>query len=304
MIPSIDPAAFTEVADRIHVLRYPVLDVNVTLVVGRERALLVDTLATAGQAEQLADAVHRTTHLPVQLINTHHHFDHWFGNATLMAALHAAAPWAHETTVRYLGDHGPALQRQWHDEWISIDTALAEGLAAVTLVPPDRPVRGRVEIDLGGRTAVLSHPGRGHTAGDLVVLVPDAAALVAGDLLEEGAPPQFEDGYPLAWPHTLANLATQLPPSTTVIPGHGSTTDRAFMQAQQANLAELAHLVRCGHRDAAPASQVAADAAALSWATAGARRVRLDSASALTAVSRGYRELDAETRKLDADNRG
>ncbi len=40
---------FVEVADRVLVLREPVLAVNVTLVLGDGAALLVDTLSTAGQ---------------------------------------------------------------------------------------------------------------------------------------------------------------------------------------------------------------------------------------------------------------
>ena len=45
--------AFTELADRVYLLRYPVLDVNVTLVVGDGAALVVDTLSTPAQATEL-----------------------------------------------------------------------------------------------------------------------------------------------------------------------------------------------------------------------------------------------------------
>ena len=44
---------FTEVADGVYVLRYPVLDVNVTLITADGRALLVDTLSTDRQARAL-----------------------------------------------------------------------------------------------------------------------------------------------------------------------------------------------------------------------------------------------------------
>ena len=44
---------FTELAAGVHVLRYPVLEVNVVLVVGDGAALLVDTLSTAAQAREL-----------------------------------------------------------------------------------------------------------------------------------------------------------------------------------------------------------------------------------------------------------
>ena len=61
-------------------------------------------------------------------------------------------------------------------------------------------------IDLGDRVVELVHPGRGHTGGDLVVRVPDADVLLAGDLVEESAPPSYgPDCFPLDWP----------PPSTS-----------------------------------------------------------------------------------------
>lgn len=54
-------ARFTRVADGVHVLREPLLHVNVTLVVGDGAALLVDTLSTAGQAAELAAAARAVT---------------------------------------------------------------------------------------------------------------------------------------------------------------------------------------------------------------------------------------------------
>jgi len=48
---------FVELADRVYLLRYPVLDVNVTLVLGDDAALVVDTLSTAGQAAERALSV-------------------------------------------------------------------------------------------------------------------------------------------------------------------------------------------------------------------------------------------------------
>jgi hypothetical protein len=42
-------------------------------------------------------------------------------------------------------------------------------------------------VDLGDRAVEVLHPGRGHTAGDAVVRVPDSDVLFAGDLVEESA---------------------------------------------------------------------------------------------------------------------
>ena len=52
----------------------------------------------------------------------------------------------------------------------------------------DHTFSSRVALDLGDRQVELVHPGRGHTGGDLVVRVPDADVLLAGDLVEEPRP--------------------------------------------------------------------------------------------------------------------
>jgi len=234
-----------EIADRVFVLRHPVLDVNVTLVVGDDCAVLVDTLSTAAQATELASAVRRVTDRPYHVVNTHHHFDHCFGNATLdPVSVHA-----HPEAAALLAATDPRTVAARYD---------IPGLAEVTVRPPDVLVRGELSLGLGGREVVLRFLGRGHTAGDLVVHVPDVGVLVAGDLVEEGAPPQFGDGYPLEWPDTVAALLSL--GATVVVPGHGAVVDREFVRAQHAELAALDWAIREGHADSAPVEAVAATA--------------------------------------------
>jgi hypothetical protein len=56
----------------------------------------------------------------------------------------------------------------------------------VVLDPPDRPVGDAgAELVVGGRRVELRFCGRGHTDNDLVVVVPDAGVVFAGDLVEE-----------------------------------------------------------------------------------------------------------------------
>ncbi len=267
--------AFVEVADRVHVLRYPVLDVNVTLVVGDGAALLVDTLSTAAQAAELLDAVRFVTADPLTLVNTHHHFDHSFGNSSIPAP---GGIWAHEAAAVHLRERGPWWQHRWYEEWQPVDPALAAGLARVAIRAPDRLVHTGATVEVGGRSVRLLHPGRGHTDGDLVVCVPDAGVLVAGDLVEESGPPDFADAYPLDWPEALAALDPLLASTTVVVPGHGRPVDAAFVHAQHAELTRLDWLIRDGHADRAPAGAVAA-------------KSPFGTERSLVAVTRGYAEL-------------
>jgi glyoxylase-like metal-dependent hydrolase (beta-lactamase superfamily II) len=273
--PAEDASAWTEVGRNVYVLRYPVLDVSVTLVVGDGAALLVDTLSTDAQARELASAARRVTPHPWTVVNTHHHFDHCFGNDVLGGD---RPIWGHEEAAALLSERASALQRRWYEEWEPTHPELAAGLARVRVRPPDHLVHLTETLQIGGRIVVLRHLGRGHTAGDLVVHVPDADVLIAGDLVEQSGPPDFTDAYPLEWPETLTALRHLAGPETAVVPGHGAVVDRDFVAAQHDTLAALAWLIRDGHADGAPAEAVAA-------------RAPYDPRVARVAVRRGYAEL-------------
>lgn len=270
---------FVEVADRVYVLREPLLRVNVTLLVGEGAALLVDTLSTAEQATELAEATQAVTPHPWVLVNTHHHFDHCFGNATL-AGDPPRPVYAHELAAAALRDPD-RLRREAYEEMRDEQPRLAEQLIDTDLLAPTHLVRKQEVLDVGGRQVVLRHLGRAHTAADLVVQFPDADVLVAGDLVEQGGPPAFEDSYPLRWPEAVAELLRMTTPGTVVVPGHGDPVDSGFVRAQHAQLSDLAWQIRAGHTGGTPAERVAAEA------PFGAR-------TALIAARRGYAELDGE----------
>ena len=122
---------------------------------------------------------------------------------------------------------------------------------------------------------LLRHPGRGHTAGDLVVHVPDADVLVAGDLVEQSGPPAFEDAYPLQWPDAVADAA----PADHRPHGRGAGPRRrrwtSTSSAPSTRSWRLAWLIRAAHAGGAPPERVAAEA------PFGAR-------PALVAAHRGY----------------
>ena len=267
---------FVEVARDVYVLRYPRFDVNVTLVVGDGEALLVDTLCTPAQATELASAARRLTRYPWTIVNTHHHFDHCLGNATL--ADPGRPIWAHEETAVLMREQADRLRHSWYDECLALDPQLAPTVADTPILAPTRTVHLRAALDVGGRSVVLHHFGRGHTAGDLVVQVPDADLVVAGDLVEESGPPGFGDAYPLEWPGTLAALLRLTSPQSVVVPGHGAPVDRDSVAGQHADLVRLEWLIREGDANGSPAEAVAA-------------RAPFDRDSALTAVRRGYQQI-------------
>ena len=253
MAPAIQ---FTEISDGVLVARTSPLDVNVSLILGADGALLVDTLSTDEQARALRDAVRDITPLPLTVLNTHFHFDHCFGNAVFAAE--GARIWSHEHAATELTERGGHWQRRWYADWAAQEPELASGLAAATVCAPTDIIRTTEVLDLGDRRVTMAHFGHGHTAGDVVAMVPDANVVVCGDLVEESGPPDFSDAHPLEWPATLAVLLQLSPPEAKFVPGHGAVVDGAFVQAQHAALADMEWLIREGHRDGATAAAVAA----------------------------------------------
>ncbi|WP_018350669.1 MBL fold metallo-hydrolase [Longispora albida] len=265
---------FTEVAAGVFVLRYPVLDCNVTLVSGEGGALVVDTLSTAAQAAFLLGEIRKITPDPLTVVNTHHHFDHCFGNA----AFTGSEIWAHEANAARVQVKPEIRIREVYEEFGALDGMT--GLDEVTIVPPTRTVRSAEVLDVGGRLVTLRYLGRGHTDNDLVVTVD--GAVLTGDLIEEGAAPSFGDSYPLEWAETVAAVL-ELCGDGPVVPGHGAVVDKAFVAAQHADLAAVDWAIRDGHADDSPQEAVAARLVK-QWAL-------LSPEQATLAVKRGYAEL-------------
>jgi glyoxylase-like metal-dependent hydrolase (beta-lactamase superfamily II) len=223
-----------EVADEVYVRRYPFLDQTIGAVVGRERVLVIDTRSTTQQARELIEDLHHVTRLPWVVANTHVHFDHAFGNA----AFRPCEIWSHAGCAEALRLNGPA-QRENVIRWVP---DLAAELGRTPLDPPDRTFESSATLDLGGRVVELRHIGRGHTDHDVVALVPDTGVVFAGDLVEQGAPPGFEDSFPLDWPSTLGLLLDLA--DGIVVPGHGETVSRDFVESQLSEIAYLAETAR------------------------------------------------------------
>lgn len=238
---------FTEVADRIWVARYDWFDVNVTLVGGADGLLVVDTNASALAAREVVEDVRRLgAGRVVGIVNTHEHFDHTFGNGELRAAYGALPIHAHETAAERTVPAGERIKALYDAD--PADPHRDEVLAT-EIVPAEHTFSSAVTLDLGSRLVELVHPGRGHTAGDLVVRVPDADTLLAGDLVEESAArdavPGFgDDCYPLDWPLTLDLVLGLTTGASVVVPGHGAPVDRDFVEEQRNTIGIVAETIR------------------------------------------------------------
>jgi glyoxylase-like metal-dependent hydrolase (beta-lactamase superfamily II) len=224
-----------EVGDRVFTRQYPFFNQQIGVVLGGRDVLVVDTRSTPAQAREVATELRELTREPVSIIvDTHWHFDHSFGNSVFRPA----AAWSHVRAAARLRADGKATIEEVAAELPEIASDIRE----TVIDPPERTFEDQVTVAVGDRLVELSYHGRAHTDGDIVLVVPDANVLFAGDLLEEGAPPSFGDSFPLEWPATVERL---LPLATgAVIPGHGAIGDRRFVEDQLTAFRRLDELAR------------------------------------------------------------
>lgn len=277
---------FVEVADRVWVARRAWFDANVTLVGGSTGLLLVDTHGSSAAARSVVEDVRRLGVGEVTaVVNTHWHFDHSFGNDAVRAAYGPVPVHAHETARDELAAGAAQVVRRYDED---LQDPRRADVLATEVVLPDHTFSSAVALDLGDRYVELVHPGRGHTGGDLVVRVPDADVLLAGDLVEESGHPAYgEDSWPMEWPLALDTVLALTTTATVVVPGHGAPVDRDFVEEQRAAIGVVAETVRDLAGRGVPASQ-ALDAA--SWPYPAEHLVH--------AVRRGYDHLPRSQKRL------
>ncbi|MDP5227519.1 MULTISPECIES: MBL fold metallo-hydrolase [Arthrobacter] len=193
---------------------------NTGLVVGRERALVIDTGCGPRQGREILDAVRSVTSLPLVVVNTHAHYDHFFGNAVFQED-GAVEFWAHENAARTIASRGEGQRSlvEVFEPEMAAGSGELTGLVAPQAIVKDQPVL----VDLGGVSVQLFHLGRGHTDGDLLVGTP--TALFAGDVVEHGGYPAFEDSYPVEWADTLRHVSALRHRYEYLVPGHGALMD-------------------------------------------------------------------------------
>jgi quinoprotein relay system zinc metallohydrolase 2 len=185
---------------------------NIGIVVGRDAAAVIDTGGSVSVGEALLAALQQVTDKPVRyVINTHEHPDHLFGNAAMTGL--GATFVGHYNLPESILEHGPFYLHSFRDT-----LGIAE-IFRVRLVPPTLLVEDTTQLDLGGRTLLLTawHQSA-HTDCDLTVLDQQTRTLFSGDLVFLDHIPVI-DGSLKGWLDVLPRLAAL--DAERVLPGHG-----------------------------------------------------------------------------------
>ncbi len=183
---------------------------NIGFIVGDDCVAVIDTGGSPAVGEVLRAEVEQRTDTPIcYVINTHVHPDHVFGNQAFV-----------DTGAEFIGHHRLAAQLSARGEYYreAMARMLDAGLDQDVIVPPDRAVDDKMELDLGGRVLRLEAMPTAHTDTDLVVVDQATGTLWLGDLLFVDRIPSL-DGSLLGWLAVMDQLREI--DAERVVPGHG-----------------------------------------------------------------------------------
>ena len=183
---------------------------NAGFVVGNDYVVVVDSLSTVGLTQRFRDEIRKITDKPIRyLINTHHHGDHTWGNHVFAGAtIISHADCRHE--VMEAGITDPGLLNTIFPEF---------DFRGIAGTPADITFDKQLTLYMDAREVRLLHFELGHTAGDIIVHLPEEGVIFAGDFIFLYSTPVSMDGSFAGWLKNLdamAKLGAQI-----YVPGHG-----------------------------------------------------------------------------------
>ncbi|MFE0172089.1 MBL fold metallo-hydrolase [Streptomyces sp. NPDC059002] len=238
---------------------------NCALITSEDEALLVDTpyttALTAALAEAAGDVMAPGTAI-TRVVNTHPNGDHTFGNAYFTGAEIIST----DMNLERLCSEPTPQQTQS----LVRDSACDEPLGwyarkhfgdydytGLDVVPPTTTFSGEHTLRVGSTEVRLIEAGPAHTAGDLLVHLPEQGVVLAGDVL-------FIDDHPVHWQGPLSGVIAAcerllaLRPEV-VVPGHGPVVGPAEVRAYVGYLRELEGLIHEGYARGVDAYAVASE---------------------------------------------
>jgi cyclase len=215
------------------------LDGNSVVILSSDGVLVFDSNGTPAAAAAVLAEIRKVTDQPVRyLVNSHWHWDHWYGSEVYKQAFPGLQIIAHEKTRTMM--MGPALEFNRP----GIETQLPAYIASIEKQPPAPELKQRIDqarffldqkahvqhtfpnltytdeldIHLGDREIQVLHYDRAVTPGDSFLYLPKEKIVVTGDLLVN--PISFAlSCYPTGWLKTLERIDHL--DASILIPGHG-----------------------------------------------------------------------------------
>ena len=235
------------------------LDGNSVAIVGDTGVLVFDTNGTPAAAAAVLAELRTVTDKPVRyIVNSHWHWDHWYGTEVYRRAFPGVQVVSQARTRDMMAGpalefNRPGLEQQLPayvkmlEEKAAADPAARERLDVarffldqkrrVSHVLPDVTFDRAFDLDLGGRRVQVRHHDRAVTPGDSYVYLPDQRVLITGDLLVNPMPFALSS-YPSGWISTLEQLDAL--DASVMVPGHGEPLgDESLLHATHDVFREL-----------------------------------------------------------------
>ncbi|MCF6232931.1 MAG: MBL fold metallo-hydrolase [Rhodobacteraceae bacterium] len=176
-------------------------DPNSGVIIGDTSVMIIEAQATPRLANKVIEKVREVTDKPIShLVLTHYH------------AVRVLGASAYGADQIIMGDAARAMvvergQEDWDSEFQRFPR-LFEGHESIPgLTYPTTTFSEDMTVYLGNRRVDLMHLGRAHTAGDIVIHVPDQNVMFTGDIVEYRSACYCGDGHFGEWGDTLDNIA-------------------------------------------------------------------------------------------------
>ncbi|MFN3645826.1 MAG: MBL fold metallo-hydrolase [Gemmobacter sp.] len=204
--------SFTEIGDGLYAFTAEG-DPNSGVIIGDDSVMVVEAQATPRLAQKVIDCIRTVTDKPIShVVLTHYHAVRVLG----ASAFGAGQILMSEAARNMVAERG---QEDWDSEFQRFPRLFQGHESIPGLTWPTTVFNGRMSVWLGKRRVDLMQLGRAHTAGDIVIHVPDQNVMFTGDIVEYHSACYCGDGHFRDWGGTLDRIkAFQV---DAIAPGRG-----------------------------------------------------------------------------------
>jgi len=220
-------------------------DPNSGVIIGDDSVMVVEAQATPRLAQKVIDCIRQVTDKPI----THLALTHYHAVRVLGASAYGAGQILMSDAARgMVAERG---QEDWNSEFQRFPRLFQGHDSIPGLTWATTSFTGRMSVFLGNRRVDLMQLGRAHTAGDIVIHVPDENVMFTGDIVEYHSACYCGDGHFADWGNTLDAIKSYQ--VDAIAPGRGD----ALMGSDMVNQAieNTRDFVQSTYR---PAARVAA----------------------------------------------
>lgn len=228
---------------------------NVIAISSKKGIVIIDAMASHITAAKLRECISKEFNSTnfIYLINTHHHFDHAWGNQvfsdidiiahenfenelmddtqSVESTIESNVKHRQNQMDELMNSNPDSARRKYLIEYIDFRTRFIDGLSkGFKPTPANITFKDTLSLDLGDIHVKLFNFGPAHTSTDIFVLIPEEEILMTGDIFMDGfSLPMITGEDRIDVPNMIKVLGILLDGEyqiKMVIPGHKKFLDR------------------------------------------------------------------------------